>query len=142
MPDLKISSEPTAAADDVKFVEEALNRFNFSVTGIPNTPTPVNVFLRSDAGEIKGGLIGETVAGWLHIRILWVDAQHRRHGYGAELMRIAEAEARASGCKYAVLSTYEFQARPFYERLGYECFAVLNDHPVGHTECFMYKGLS
>ena len=86
---VQVSIEPAAAAEDVKFVEEALNRFNFDVTGIPNTPKPVNVFPRTDAGDIQGGLIGETVAGWLHVRILWVDAEYRRHGYGTELMRIA-----------------------------------------------------
>jgi hypothetical protein len=52
-------------------------------------------------------------------------------------MSVAEAEARANGCKYAGLSTFEFQARPFYERLGYECFGVLNDHPLGHTHYYM-----
>jgi hypothetical protein len=57
-------------------------------------------------------------------------------------MRSAEAEARASGCKYAWLDTFEFQARAFYECLGYECFGVLNDHPIGHTHYFMYKLLS
>jgi hypothetical protein len=57
-------------------------------------------------------------------------------------MRSAEAKARASGCKYAWLDTFEFQARPFYERLGYECFRLLNNHPIGHTHYFMYKRVS
>ena len=35
-----------------------------------------------------------------------------------------------------------FQARPFYERFGYQCFGVLNDHPLGHTHYFMYKRLA
>jgi GNAT superfamily N-acetyltransferase len=102
---------------------------------------PVNVFLRTDVGEIKGGLIGRILAGWLLIGTLSVDPQYRRRGCGVELMRTAEAEARVGGCKYAWLDTFEFQARPFYEQLGYECFGVLNDHPIGHTHYFMYKRL-
>jgi GNAT superfamily N-acetyltransferase len=141
MPELKVSIEPTAVAEDIEFVEEALHRFNLAATGIPNAPNPVNVFLRTDAGEIKGGLIGSILAGWLNIDTLWVDQEYRRRGYAAELMSVAEAEARANGCKYAGLSTFEFQARPFYERLGYECFGVLNDHPLGHTHYYMYKRL-
>ena len=35
-----------------------------------------------------------------------------------------------------------FQALAFYERLGYECFGVLNDHPIAHTHYFRYKRLS
>lgn len=57
-------------------------------------------------------------------------------------MRSAEAEAGASRRKYAWLDTFEFQASAFYERLGYECFGVLNDHPIGHTYYFMYKRLT
>jgi hypothetical protein len=56
-------------------------------------------------------------------------------------MKIAETEARASGCKYVGLTTFEFQARAFYERLGYECSQVLNDHPVGHIHYDMYRRL-
>ena len=30
------------------------------------------------------------------------------------------------------LTTLSFQARPFYERFGYEVFGELPDHPAGH----------
>lgn len=142
MSTIRISTEPNAAAEDVRLVEAALHRFNFEATRIPYAPQPVNVFLRTDSGEIKGGLIGRALAGWLHIDTLFVDPDYRRRGYGAAMMKVAEDEARARGCKYAWLDTFEFQARPFYERLGYESFGVLDDHPIGHTHYFMYKRLS
>jgi len=138
---VRISSEQNAAVEDVRLVEDGLHGFNFDATRIPYAPVPVNVFLRTDSGEIKGGLIGRVLAGWLHIGTLWIDREYRRRGHGAELVRTAEAEARACGCKYVWLDTFEFQARPFYERLGYECFGVLNDHPIGHVHYFMYKRL-
>ena len=141
MAEIRISSEPNAAAQDIRLVNEALDRFNFEATRIPYAPQPVNLFLRTEGGELKGGLIGRVLAGWLHIGTLWVDAEYRRRGWGAELMRNAEEEASAKGCTYVWLDTFEFQARPFYERLGYECFGVLNDHPIGHTHYFMYKRL-
>jgi hypothetical protein len=40
------------------------------------------------------------------------------------------------------LSTFSFQARPFYEKLGYEVFATLEDCPVGHCEYFLRKQLA
>ena len=141
MTDVKISKETNASAEDVKLVEDALHRFNFEVTRIPYAPQPVTLFLREESGEIKGGLIGSIFAGWLAVSTLWIDEKYRHQGYGGKLLQVAEAEARDAGCKYARLDTFEFQARPFYERFGYECFGVLNDHPLGHTHYFMSKRL-
>jgi hypothetical protein len=39
------------------------------------------------------------------------------------------------------LSTFSFQARPFYERFGYEVFGELPDYPEGHSLYFMKKML-
>lgn len=39
------------------------------------------------------------------------------------------------------LTTHSFQARPFYERFGYEVFGELSDHPAGHILYFMKKTL-
>ena len=40
-------------------------------------------------------------------------------------MRAAEEEARSRSCLGVFLDTYSFQARPFYEKLGYEQFGTL-----------------
>ena len=41
----------------------------------------------------------------------------------------------------AWLDTYDFQARPFYERHGYRCSASSTGCPNGHRRCFMRKRL-
>ena len=51
----------------------------------------------------------------------------------------AERIARANGCVGIWLDTYEFQARGFYEKLGFEVFGSLKDHPVGHRRFFLRK---
>jgi hypothetical protein len=48
----------------------------------------------------------------------------------------AEAYARERGCRHVQLSTFSFQARPFYEKHGYEVFATLENCPVGHCDYF------
>jgi len=53
----------------------------------------------------------------------------------------AEDEARAQGCTGVYLSTFSFQARPFYERFGYEVIADVPDYPVGHTYHILKKML-
>ena len=56
-------------------------------------------------------------------------------------MRRAETEALARQCHHAWLDTFAFQARGFYERLGYQCFGTLDDYPVGSSRYFMSKPL-
>jgi hypothetical protein len=56
-------------------------------------------------------------------------------------MSLAEREARSRGCHGAWLDTFEFQARGFYERQGYTCFAQLPDYPPGFSRFFMKKAL-
>jgi len=72
---------------------------------------------------------------------LWVAEPLRGQGYGERLLQAAEDEARAHGCQGVFLETLGFQARPFYERYGYEVFAELPDRPAGYTSYFMKKAL-
>ena len=44
-------------------------------------------------------------------------------------------------CIDAYLDTFSFEARPFYEKLGYRVFVTLENHPVGHQHYFMTKKL-
>ena len=52
---------------------------------------------------------------------------------------VPEAEARARGCIGATLGTYDFQARPFYEKQGYEVFGTLEPYPNGHCSYYLRK---
>jgi len=40
------------------------------------------------------------------------------------------------------LETHSYEARPFYEKLGYEVFAALEDYPPGHTKFYLRKQLA
>ncbi len=94
-----------------------------------------------DAGAVVGGLWGRTAYDWLFVELLFVPEPLRRQGVGSDLMKRAEDEARARDCHHAWLDTFEFQARGFYERLGYACFAKLEDYPQGYSRYFMKKAL-
>ena len=54
-------------------------------------------------------------------------------------MEMLENAGQERGCRYAY--TFSFQARPFYESLGYEVFCTLEDYPPGHRRFFMKKAL-
>jgi hypothetical protein len=40
------------------------------------------------------------------------------------------------------VETADWQARPFYEKLGYTVFATLDNCPEGHTRYFLKKDLT
>ena len=88
-----------------------------------------------------GGLLGETNVGWLFVAALWVAERFRGRGIGTALLAEGEAEARRRECIGVYLDTYSFQARPFYERLGYELFGTLPDCPPGGAKYYLYKRL-
>jgi ribosomal protein S18 acetylase RimI-like enzyme len=92
-------------------------------------------------GEIAGGLIADTYWGWLEIEDLWVAEKLRGHGIAQQLMRQAEAEARARGCTRVFLRTFSFQARGLYEKLGYHVVGELVDYPPGEVFYWMQKDL-
>ena len=91
---------------------------------------------------VVGGVIAHVFGGWVYISLLWVDESLRNRGYGTALLDRMEREAARLGCGHAHLDTYSFEARPFYERHGYEVFGTLEDYPSGHRKYFLKKTLA
>ena len=140
MNNLKVVFEPYAAADLRNVVQTMVDNHNVALTGQAEW-YPVAFFLRDEKGEVLGGLLGDIWGAWLHVRTLAVAAPARGHGSGSELMKRAEFYAIERGCTGAYLDTFSFQARPFYEKLGYSVFGTLQNHPAGHQHYFMAKRL-
>ena len=138
---MKISIEDEASPADALAVEQGLIA-HATAKGIePRNHRSLAIVLRDDAGAVAGGLLGATVWGWLHVKELWVADHCRGQHWGAKLMALAEDEAVARRCHHAFLDTFDFQALPFYERLGYTVFGSLNDFPKGHVRYFVSKRL-
>ena len=100
---------------------------------------PLCLSLRDADGTILGGLYGATMWRWLAIDGLSVTAELRGRGYGSRLLAAAEARAIERGCVGAWLGTFDFQARAFYERQGYEVYGALTGFPAGHTHFHLRK---
>jgi GNAT superfamily N-acetyltransferase len=132
--------DPYATANLRDVVQRMVDHHNVAITGQAEWYL-VAFFVRDETGEVLGGLLGDIWAGWLHVRTLAVAAPARRQGFGRELMTRAESYARERGCTDAWLDTFSFQARPFYEKLGYRVFGTLENHPAGHRHYFMTKRL-
>jgi GNAT superfamily N-acetyltransferase len=102
----------------------------------------IKIFVRNKADEVVGGVIASVFGGWVYISLLWIEESLRNLGYGTRLMDLIETEAIELGCQYAHVDTYSFEAKPFYERSGYELFATLEDYPKGYSKYFLKKRLA
>jgi len=133
----------TDTADDEarRAIVAPLVEYNSSQAGASHN-RPLAVLVRDHANAVIGGLWGHTGYEWLFTQFLVVPAGLRGRGVGTEIMRLAEREAIERGCRGAWLDTFEFQARGFYERIGYVCFGELPDYPQGYSRFFMKKVLS
>ncbi len=98
---------------------------------------PFLVTARDAGGALAGGLRGVPNMGACEVRALWVEPQ-ARGGVGRRLMEALSAEAVRRGCTMLFLDTYVFQARGFYEKLGFAVFAEL-DYPNGTRRFWMRK---
>jgi GNAT superfamily N-acetyltransferase len=95
--------------------------------------------IRNDDGSVAGGFWGCTAFQWLHIEMLFVPEPLRGGGLGSALMALAEVEARHRGCCGSVVDTLSFQARRFYEKIGFTVFGELDDFPPGYSRLYLQK---
>jgi GNAT superfamily N-acetyltransferase len=140
MDEAHMSIEMVPAREDVAVLEAGLSAHALPITGTGGFQ-PLAVFCRDPAKRILGGAYGRTNWNWLHISTVWVAEQERGKGLGRRLVLAIEAAAAERGCRHAHLDTFSYQARPFYERLGYRIFGELEDYPPGHSRFFLRKPL-
>jgi len=136
----RIVMDPFAPSAIKEFVQNGVDNHNIAVTG--NAPYyPVGFYVMDSDGSVLGGLMGQIWARWLHVATLWVDERVRGRGHATRLMAAAERYSIEKGCTDSFLDTFSFQARPFYEKLGYRVFGTLDNHPEGHAHYFLTKHL-
>ena len=117
---------------------EHLSAFNAS-HATPAKAEALCISIDGANGAVAGGLYGTVAYDWLIIELLFVPGELRALGLGSQLVGEAEDLARRRGCIGAWVDTFSFQARGFYENLGYSLAGTIPDHPVGGARYFMSK---
>lgn len=84
--------------------------------------------ITDDNGKIIAGCVARMYC-WnvAYIDTLWVDEKYRGNGLGLKLLAEVEKNAKDKGCYLLHLDTFDFQAKEFYKKHGYEVFGVLED---------------
>lgn len=95
----------------------------------------------NDLGEFMAGICFSIHGQWLEVDFLVVEESERTQGLGTKLLQEAEALAVEKGCRMAFLTTFGFQARPFYEKHGYEVVYEQKGYPRTGCKYFMEKRL-
>jgi GNAT superfamily N-acetyltransferase len=140
-PTITLTEKPDPA--QVRALHALLLAFNNAASGYEYDGRALVIAVsHPESGEVLGGLYGSTGYGLLHIDMLFIPESLRGSGLGSRLMRQAEDEAARRGCCGSYLETFDFQARGFYEHIGYKVFGQIEDTPPGHTRFFLRKSFS
>jgi ribosomal protein S18 acetylase RimI-like enzyme len=130
--------------EEENLVKNGLFEYNFNeVPFTQESPfASINRVMKNSNGDILGGIISKMYC-WncLYITVLWVSENFRKEGCGTTLLKEVENIAKEKGCRLVHLDTFDFQAKDFYIKHGYEVFGILEDCPVGHVRYFMKKNL-
>ena len=128
---------------DVEHIGNELLSFNRSkVPFTQEIPFMKMNYKIEENGKIIAGIISVLYT-WscLFIDLLFVDEKYRNKGYGKALLKKAEYEALKHRCHLIHLDTFDFQAKEFYIKMGFEVFGILDDCPKGHKRYYMKKTL-
>jgi len=100
--------------------------------------------IKDSEGNVIAGAIGNIFHNLkaVELDILWVKAEYRRYRYGTMLIQAVEKEAFEKGITLMYLGTLGFQARGFYEKKGYELYAVLKECALNNSSYFLRKKLN
>jgi GNAT superfamily N-acetyltransferase len=98
---------------------------------------PIVFFAEDEDGNFLGGLEGNFEWDYFFVKRLWVAEQ--RKGVGTALMQAAENLTQARGKRGVWLDTYEFQAKDFYEKLGYRVFGTIPNAADESSRYFLHK---
>ena len=130
--------------EDADFIEEKLDAINHSIMPPEEGGEDEDLVFKitDDEGNTIAGCI-LVIDSWkmAELDIIWVDEKYRRKGLGSALICEAEKVARERGCYVMILGTFDFQARPLYEKHGYSLCGTVRDFPRGHENYTLIKRL-
>lgn len=140
---IDLTTKPDSA--DTSALQNGINTFNKeNVPDLEAYDDEVKffVFVRNDAKTVVGGIKASCFWNTLHIDLFWLSEACREKGMGKKLILATEDFAMENNCDKAFVETTSWQAKPFYEKMGYSLMATLKDRPKGHASHYLTKPLN
>lgn len=130
--------------EECDLVDKGIVEYNLSKVPFPQEKAfiPLNRVIKDKDGNVLAG-INSVLYCWncLYVDVLWVKEEFRKEGYGSILLNEVEKIAKEKGCKLVHLDTFDFQAKDFYIKHGYEVFGILDECPENHKRYFLKKNM-
>lgn len=134
----------SSSEQEADLIVDRIVEYNLSkVPGKQEVPLLcINRVIEDTNGEIIAGILSNMYC-WncIYIDVLWVKEEYRKDGLGTKLLKELEKIAKEKDCHLIHLDTFDFQAKDFYIRHGYEIFGVLDQCPENHKRYFMKKNI-
>lgn len=134
----------SSSEKEADLIVDRIVEYNLSkVPGKQEVPLlSINRVIEDTNGEIIAGILSKMYC-WncIYIDALWVKEEYRKDKLGTKLLKEIEKIAKEKDCHLIHLDTFDFQAKDFYIRHGYEIFGVLDQCPENHKRYFMKKSI-
>lgn len=98
-------------------------------------------FIVYDDNKLIGGAIGFIKYDWYFLDMLYIDEEYRKRKIGTMLINELEDFALKEKLTGIRTDTWDFQAKEFYEKMGFKLFGELKDCPLGTINYFFEKKL-
>ena len=141
---MQIILTQSPSQDDLKTISQGIKSYNqkhLPDEVVFEPDTRFAVFAKNDSGKVLGGIRANAYWNYCIIELLWLSDEIRGKGVGSQLMQQAEDFAKEKGFEFIRTETVSFQAKPFYEKLGYRVYGELEDFPKGCTTYCLVKKL-
>ena len=128
------------AEEQTELIEEGLSAHDDAFLHVKLSGS-IRIGIEEDGQLIAGLDACITAFRILYVSTVFVEASHRRKGYGKALMQEMETRAKAMGVNTIRLDTFNFQGKEFYEALGYKVAGHYENTEDGYSEYFFLKNI-
>ena len=135
--ELEFEVTENSSSTDLDFLTQKINEESVG----QGSAYPFAIFIRNKEGKIIAGSNGSIIFGSIYTDQLWVDPNLRGRGVGKKLMKVTHEYGKKHGCSLATVTTMDFQAPDFYQKLGYKIDFSREGYSKGASCIFMSKKL-
>lgn len=129
--------------EECELISDEIMHFNARAVSFTQKETPIfKRYVIKNNNEIIAG-INAVIYHWgmLFIDEIFVRETYRHQKLGSYLISKVEQEAKELGATLSHLDTFDFQAKDFYLKQGYEIFGTLENCPPNHNRYYLKKSL-
>ncbi len=125
----------------IEYIDNTLGDFNKTQVNYNSKMDylPLNFHICNKLGNIIAGINAFSCWQMLYISEFYVDENFRNKGLGTLLLTKIEQEAKKAGSIISQTDTFDWQAKDFYLKFGYDVFGIIENAPEGHKRYYLKK---